>query len=44
MKKIILSVHLFWDYLFLQTAESINNTRVSQQTYRSGFKLSKKEL
>ena len=36
MKKIILSVHLFLGIIcFSQTAESINNTRVSQQTYNS---------
>ena len=36
MKKIILSVHLFFGIIcFSQTAESINNTRVSQQTYNS---------
>ena len=36
MKKIILSVHLFLGIIcFSQTAESINNTHVSQQTYNS---------
>lgn len=36
MKKIILSVHLFLGIIcFSQTAESINSSRVSQQTYNS---------
>lgn len=36
MKKIILSINFFLGIIcFSQTAESINNTRVSQQTYNS---------